>query len=163
MGADRHVLEPFAAFDGQQCIAVLIHDVDFRERGPAVGLEGLAVVLGGQAVAVIERIGLDDGGAGQVLLQELLHPGARDDVRAVRLAGVELDGQFAVEAVRHFGIGFSQAFGRQVSREIDDRYIARAFFDRNIAFAARSGFLAVTGHRIPPKKCIDYQSAEIIT
>ena len=144
--ADRHILEPLAAFDRQQRVFVFVRDVD-RSEGPAVVGDGLSVLLGRVAVALIEGVGLDDGRVLIELLREqFLYPGARDDVRAVFFSGVELDRQFAGQTIGDFVIDLQKPFRRKVSREIDDRSAAGTFFDRDIAFAAGPGFLAVAGH-----------------
>ena len=146
--ADRHILEPLAAFDRQQRVPVLVGDVD-GGKGPAVVGDGLSVLLSRVAVAFIEGVGLDDGRVLiELLREEFLYPGARDDVRAVFFSGVELDRQFAGQSVRDFIVDLQKAFRRKVSREIDDRSAAGAFFDRDMAFAAAPGFLAIAGHRI---------------
>ena len=132
--AHAHVLEPVAACNGQKRGAVLVHDVDGAEV-PAIGGDGLAVLFGGVAVTLIVGVGLDDAGLRQVLLHQLAHPLARDDVGAVGLAGVELDAGLAADVGVDLGVCLAKALGREVAGEVDDGLVAGALGVRDVAVA----------------------------
>ena len=68
MAAHRNFLEVLAAFNGQIHRSLSVHDVN-RAEGPAVDFKGLEVILGGVAVAVIERVGLDNRALRDACLQ----------------------------------------------------------------------------------------------
>ena len=132
--AHAHVLEPFAAGHGQKSRALLVHDVDGAEI-PAVDGDGLAVLLGGVAVALVVGVGLDDAGLGEVLLEQLAHPRARDDVGAVGLAGVELDAGLAADVAVDLGVCLAEALCREVAGEVDDGLVTGAVGGRDVAIA----------------------------
>ena len=92
--AHGHLREPLSAFHRQKRGAVLVQDVH-RGEGPAVHFQSLPVVFRGVAVAVVVGVGLDDGSLRETLRDQLLHPGAGDDVRSLGFAGVELDAHAA--------------------------------------------------------------------
>ena len=56
------------------------------------------MVLGGVAAAFVVGVGLDDDGVRQLLPDKVFDPGAGDDVRAIRLTGVQLDANLTGEA-----------------------------------------------------------------
>ena len=136
--AHGHVVEPLAAIHGQIHSALGVGDVH-RAEGPAIDLQGLAVLFGGVAVALIEGVGLDDGSLRQVALHQLLHPLVGDDVRTVLLAGVQLDGYLAPDFAAYPRVESAQAPGGQVAGEIDDGFVAPALLIGHIALAAQAG------------------------
>ena len=127
----RHAVKPLAAphRDGERVL--LVHDIHGAER-PSVHLQRAPVLLGGVAVALIVRVGLHDGGLGQVLLHQLLHPCGRDDVGAVLLAGVQFHRRVALDAGAHLLVGSDEAFRAQVARKVNNGFVACALFVRHI-------------------------------
>ena len=93
--AHRHFREPFAALDRQHSRALFIHDIN-RRKIPAVDSQRLAVLGRRIARALIIGIRFDNIGFRQFLCYKRLDPRTRDDVRAVRLARMQLDADFAV-------------------------------------------------------------------
>lgn len=116
---DRHVGEVLTACDGQESRVFFVEDVNGAES-PAVGLDGLTMVLGGVAIAAVVGVGLDDGGIGQIFVQKLLDPLARQDIRPVGLAGVELDGHLALDVVLHHLVGTDEALGVELASEVNN-------------------------------------------
>ena len=106
VAAHRNFLEVLAAFNGQIHRSLSVHDVN-RAEGPAVDFKGLEVILGGVAVAVIERVGLDNRALRDTCLQGL-HHFARQDVGTVTLAGMELNGDLARQIVLDQVVEFIQ-------------------------------------------------------
>lgn len=100
-----------------------------------VGGDGLAVLLGGVAVALVVGVGLDDAGLGEVLLDQLADPFARDDVGAVGLAGVELYADLAADVAVDLGVCRAQSLGREVAGEVDDGLVAGALCGSDVAVA----------------------------
>ena len=145
VAADAHLLEPLAAVQRPHGGAVLVEDVHGAEV-PAVDLQRLAVALGGVAVAVIVGVGLHYDAAGDVLLDELLHPGAWDDVGPVGLAGVQLYRHLAREDAADALKGLDEAGGREVSGEKHDGLGAAALGIRDIVVPAGAGNRLIIGH-----------------
>ena len=143
--ADGHGVKPLATLDGPLNIALAVGDVHWAE-GPTVDLEGLEMLLGGVAIASVVGVGLDDGRLGEVLVHELGHPLARDDVGPVLLAGMQLDGHLAIELVSHLGKGLAQAGCREVAREPDDGRIAVALVSGNVDVSIGCRCCVVNGH-----------------
>ncbi len=136
--AHMHFREPLTVFNRQRCYAVLIHDVHRAER-PAVYLQGLAVLRGRVAVALVIGVGLNDVGFRQVVFDQRFHPRARDDVGAVRFAGVQLDAGLAGQAAAHAAENTAQAFRRQIPREVNDGFFPRALRIRDIVVTISAG------------------------
>ena len=139
MAAHRHLVKPLAANDGQRHGVFLVKDVNGAE-GPAVDLQRLAVQLGGEAVALVVGVGLDDVGTLQVLLNEGLHPFARDDVGAILLARVQFHAHAALNHFVHLLVGHDQALGTQVAGEIDHCLVTRALVIGDILVAVGAGY-----------------------
>ena len=76
--------------------ALCVHDVNGAE-GPAVDLQRFQMLFCGITVALIERVGFDDGAVRDLLLQ-CFNQLAWQNVGAVLFAGVQLDGNLAVNA-----------------------------------------------------------------
>jgi len=108
MVADRHLREPLAALDRHHGRAVLVHDVDGRKR-PAICRNRLAVLLRRVAAALVIRVRLDNGRIRQTAREEFPDPRARDDVRPVRLARMELHADLARERARDAVIHLREA------------------------------------------------------
>ena len=136
--ADVHLLKPLAALDRQRGHALGVGDVDGAE-GPAVDLQRLAVLLGRVAAALVIGVGLDDRGLGQAGRQQLLDPGARNDVGALGLAGVQLHGHLPAEDRADLVVDFLQSLLGQIARKEDDRALARALFIGDVAIAVLAG------------------------
>ena len=135
-----HLLHPFAALNGQGDGALLVHDIH-RAEIPAVDLESFAVLLGGIAAALIVSVGLHDDRVVKLLLggEQFLHPRAWDDVGAVGLAGVELDGDLSSQIGAHLLKGLLQAFGREIAREVYDGFVSAALLIGNVGSAGQIG------------------------
>lgn len=144
--AHGHLGEPLAALDRQHHGAILVHDVH-RAEGPAVHLEGFAVLLGGVAVAFIIGVGFHNVGVGQVVFNQRLHPGAGDDVGTVLFAGVRLDRHLAGQAAPDLLKRLAQALGGKVPGEVHHGLLAGALLHRDVMFAARAGLLNRFTHK----------------
>ena len=136
--AHVHLLKPLAALDGERGHAVLVGDVH-RAEGPAVDGQGLAVLLGGVAAALIIGVGLDDGGFGQARSEQLLHPGAGDDVGSLSLAGVELDRHLAGQHRGDLVVDLFEPLLRQVAGEEHHGTLPRALFKGDVQVAPGPG------------------------
>ena len=139
--ADGHSVEPFAAFDRKHrgAVGFVVDDVD-RCEGPAIDLQRFPVLGGRVAVAFMIGVCFDDRGIRDFLFKEFLDPRARQDVRAVLFAGVQLDGDLACQVCTNLFINLLEPFGGKVSCEIDDRFISFSFFVRNVMISAGSWF-----------------------
>ena len=139
VAAHGHAVEPLAATYGEGCGVLLVEDVDGAER-PAVHLQRTAVLLGGVAVALIVRVGLDDAGVGQVFLKEGLDPVAGNDVGAVLLAGVQLHAGASPDVSADLLVGRDESLGREATGEVDYGLVARAGVvgDVKVAVGARA-------------------------
>ena len=93
----------------------------------------------GVAVTIVIGVSLDDVGIFQVFLHQCLHPFARNDVRAVLLAGV----QFYAHAPRnlsvHLLVSLYESLCREVAGEIHHRLVTRALIVRHISVAVAAG------------------------
>ena len=138
VAAHRHAVEPFAAFHRQGQGVLLVHDVHGAE-GPSVDLQSPAVLLGGVAVADIVGIGLDNSGIRDIFLNQLLHPGARDNVRAVLLAGMQFHGHTAHDVAAYRLVGLSQSLRAEVTGKINNRLVAGTLLVGHILVAVLSG------------------------
>ena len=116
---DGHVFEPLSSLDGKECGAFIIGDVNGAE-GPAVDFQCLTVFFGRVAVTFVEGVGFDDMGIRQVCFDQVFDPIPRDDVRSVRFAGVEFDGNFAFDRGADALVDFLQSFRGKVTREVND-------------------------------------------
>ena len=105
------------------------------------------MLLGGVAVTHVVGVGLDDVGIGEVLLQQGLHPLARDDVGAVLLAGVELDAHAAGNVAADLLVGQDEAFGREVAGEIYGGVFAAALVVGEVLAPVRSRLALLLGLR----------------
>jgi hypothetical protein len=123
VGALGHFGEPLAALDGEHDGTLLVHDVHGAE-GPAVDPEGLAVLFGGIAVALVEGVGLYDRGLRGAGGKEVLDPGGGDDIGAVLLAGVELDSQLSGQRPADAGVELFQTLGGEVAGKENDGFFA---------------------------------------
>ena len=121
--AHRHFREPFAALDWQHRRALFIHDID-RRKIPAVDSQRLAVFGRRIARALIIGIRFDNIGFRQFLCYKRLDPRTRDDVRAVRLARMQLDADFARHILRNGIVRLEQAGRRKIPRKIYDSLTA---------------------------------------
>ena len=144
-----HLGEPLAALDRQRRSSVRVHDVH-RTEGPAVDLQGLPVLLGGVAAALIVGVGLHNGRTRQVLFNQLLDPRARDNVWSVRFAGVQLDGNLAGHIAADPAEDFAQALCRKISGKVNCRLFSRALLVRNVMVAACSWNWFLIGHTVFP-------------
>ena len=117
MASNSHLLEPLAALDREGEGVILIYDIH-RAECPAVHLKGFAVQLRGIAVALIVGVGFYDGGIGEVLLNEGLHPLTGNDVGTVLLSGVEFYAHLSGNITAYFLIGGYEAFRRKITGEI---------------------------------------------
>ena len=138
MAAHRHAVEPLAAPNGQGQGVLLIHDVHGTE-GPSVDLQSPAVLLSGVAVADIVGIGLDNSGVGDIFLNQLLHPGARDNVRAVLLAGMQFHGHTAHDVAAYCLVGLPQSLRAEVAGKINNRLVAGTLLIRHVLVAVLAG------------------------
>lgn len=138
MTADVHLVKPLAALYREGGHALLIGDVHGAE-GPAVDFQRLAVLLGGVAAAFVEGVGLDDRRIRQAGGEKLLHPGAGQEVRPFGLAGVQLNGDLALQHGGDAVIEFLEPLFGEVTREEDDGALARALFKGDVAVAANTG------------------------
>ena len=134
VGAVRHMIEPFAAFDRQIHSAFLIHDVNIAELRPAVDLQCFAVLFRRVAVTCIEGVGFNNRGIlqGRLIRQNFLYPGRRNDIRSVRLTGVQLDGNLAGHVGIDLLIGLHDTLRGKITGEINDGFIAGSFGHGNI-------------------------------
>ena len=114
--AHGHFLEVPSAGDGQGDVAVGIHDVH-RAEGPAVGPQGLAVAFRGLAGAGVEDVALHDGALRDAGLQGPHHV-ARQDVGAVGLTGMELDGDAPLQRGTDLFVDAQQALRGDLGREV---------------------------------------------
>ena len=136
--ADVHFVEPLPALDGQRRDALRIRDVHGAE-GPAVDFKRFAVLLGRVAAALVIGVGLDDRrGRGETAREKLLHPRARDDVRSLRLAGVQLDGDLPRQHGRHAVKNLQEAQFGQIAREEHDGALSGALLKRDVAVSVLS-------------------------
>ena len=115
--AHGHFLENEAVLYGEHHFAVFVHDIHVAE-GPAVYLEGFAVLFGSVAVAFVPGVGLHNLGVGNLCL-EFLDPFAGQNIGTVLFAGVELDGNTTGDALVDFLVQLNEASGTQVLGEID--------------------------------------------
>ena len=132
-----HLGEPFAAGHGEVDRSVFVHDIH-RAEGPSVYLQRFPVLLGGIAVSLVVRVCLHDGGLGEIILNQMLHPGPGDDVGAVLLAGVEFDGHFSSEGLADAPIDFFESLGGQVSGKIYGGCLSSSLREGNIVVSAGS-------------------------
>ena len=116
--------------DSRGAVGFVVDDVD-RCEGPAIDLQRFPVLGGRVAVAFIIGVCFDDRGIRDFLFKEFLDPRARQDVRAVLFAGVQLDGDLACQVCTNLFINLLEPFGGKVSCEIDDRFISFSFFFRS--------------------------------
>lgn len=114
--AHGHFLEVPSAGDGQGDFAVGIHDIH-RAEGPAVGPQGLAVAFRGLAGAGVEDVALHDAALRDAGLQGPHHV-ARQDVGAVGLTGMELDGDAPLQRGTDLFIDAQQALRGDLGREV---------------------------------------------
>ena len=121
--AHGHGLEPLATLHGDRHHALFVHDVDGAE-GPAVDFQGLTVLLGRVAVALVVGVGLDDVGIGEVLLHQGFDPFARNDVGAVLFTGVELDAHAAGNLAIDFLVGLDKTFGGKVAGKVNNGFLS---------------------------------------
>jgi len=105
------------SFTGKHHFAVFVHDIHVAE-GPAVHLEGFAVLFGCISVAFVPGVGLHNLGVGHLHLK-FLDPFARQNIGAVLFAGVELDGNASGNALVDFLVQLDEACCTQVLGEID--------------------------------------------
>ena len=76
-------------------ITVLIHDIDRAER-PAVNFKGLSMVGSVFSSAAVKRVRFNNRAVRNRLLQSLNHV-ARENIRSVWFAGMQLDRYFSVD------------------------------------------------------------------
>ena len=145
MASHGHLVEPLAADDRQRKGVFLVDDVH-RAEGPAIDLDGFSVGLRGVAVALVVGVRLDDRRFRQVLLDQGFHPFARDDVRAVLLAGVELDAHAALDVAAHFLIRGDESLGREITGEIDHGFLAIPLVVRDILVSILDGGVVGRAH-----------------
>ncbi len=138
VAADRDLGDPLGALDGEHGCPLLVHDID-RAEGPAVVFDGLAVLFSAVAVTGIKGIGVHDHRVPELGLglNQVFDPGPGDDIGAVLLTGVELDGYLSVDIAVDLVVDLLQALGRQVTGEINDRFISRPLLIGNILLSAR--------------------------
>ena len=136
--ADVHLPEPFAALYGQRRNAPGVGDVHAAE-GPAVDLQRFAVLLGGVAAALIVSVGLNDRRLRQTGGEQLLHPGAGEDVRPLGLAGVQLDGHAAAEHGADAVVDLFEAFFGELAREEHNGALTRTRLIRDVSVAVFAG------------------------
>ena len=86
-------MKSLPALTGNHHRAVLVHNVH-RTEIPAVDLNGFAMIGRSISLALIQSIGFHQVAVGNLLLQGF-HHFPRQNIGAVRLAGVQLDGDFA--------------------------------------------------------------------
>ncbi len=113
--ADRHFLETLPAFNGDHHRAVLVHDVH-RAEIPAVDLEGFAMIRRCVSLALVQGIGFHQSAVGNMLLQGFHHV-PRQDVGAVRLAGMHLDGCLSGNTPIDPGIDLQQPVDTDIFRK----------------------------------------------
>ena len=152
--ADMHFLEPLAALDRQRSRTVRVGDVH-RAEGPAVDLQGLAVVLGRIAAALVIGVGFDDRRLRKAGGEQLLHPGAREDVRALGLAGVQLHGHLAAEDGGDAVVDLLQTLLREVACKEYHGALPRAFVIGDVVVAVPAGNGLVISHVFSSSKRLD--------
>ena len=96
--ADVHLSEPLAAGDRDVDCGERVHDIDRPER-PAVDFECLDMLGCSIAIAMVQRVGLDDMLFWLLPFEELLDPGGWDNVWAMRLAGMQFHSRLSGEYV----------------------------------------------------------------
>lgn len=106
-----------AALHRQHHRALGIHDVH-RAESPAVDFQGFTVVFRGVALTVVKRVRFNDGAVGNACLKGLYHL-ARQDVGAVALTGVQLNGDFAGDLALDEVIELVEVFGVNHLRKIN--------------------------------------------
>ena len=97
------------------------------------------MLLGGVAVAFVVGVRFDNVCVGQVLRDEFLHPGGRDDVRAVLLAGVQFHTDAAANVCRHLLVGVDQALRVELAGEVDDGFVACPLFIGHVLVPVHAG------------------------
>ena len=130
--ADGHFFKVFAAGNGEERCAFRVDNFDGSDFRPAVHANGFQMFFGAVAIAGVVRIRLDNRGAGNVFFNEMFHPGARQNIRPVFLAGVKLDGDAAGDVSVHFFISFFEPFSGEIAGEIYDGGFG--FYMRHIHF-----------------------------
>lgn len=134
VAAYRHLVEPFSSLYGQCEGIFFVDDID-GAKSPAVYLQGLSVLFGSVAVALVVGVGLNDMGLGQLIFNQLFYPFPRDDVRPVGFARVQFHAYAPGHVGAHLFVGFDKTFGAEVASEVDYRLIACAAFVGHILVA----------------------------
>ena len=93
--AHRDFFEMESVTNRQIDITVLIHDIDRAER-PAVNFKGLSMVGSVFSSAAVKRVRFNNRAVRNRLLQSLNHV-ARENIRSVWFAGMQLDRYFSVD------------------------------------------------------------------
>ena len=136
-----HLCEPLAVMHRQCGNTLFIHDIDRTER-PAVCLECFSVVFCRITSAIIVGVRLDDRALIlEPLIKKTSYPRTRDDVRALRLAGVKLDCNLTSEITAHPVIHPDESLRTQISRKINDRFLTCSFLVRDVNITACSRLL----------------------
>ena len=138
MAPDGHFLKPFAAYDGKRQSVFFIHDVH-RTESPSVHLQRLPVLLRRIAIANIICVCFHNAGIGQILADKRFHPFVRNDVRSVLLSRVQFHSDTAFDIGAHLLVSLYQAFGAEIARKVDNRFVAGALFVRHILISVFSG------------------------
>ena len=144
MRAHRHFLQMESVLHRQIDVALGVDDVH-RAEGPAVRLQRFPMAFRGSAGTAVSHVRLDDRRAGN-LRHEIPHHVPGQDVRAVGLARVQLDGDLALNFRVHLLVELDQMLGVDLVGEIDLR-LFRGLWTGRGRFR-RSRRLAVGGLRL---------------
>lgn len=117
MFADGQFRKPFPAGNGKAYVPVLIHDVDGAE-GPAVGPQGFTMPFRGLPRTGIQNIAFHNAAVRNIRLESPDHF-AGQNIRTMRFARMQLDGDLAAHAMIDAGIDLHQPFEADVLREKD--------------------------------------------
>ena len=147
--AHVHLVKPLASLDGERGDAVLIGDVH-RAEIPSVDLQGLPVCFRGVAGAFVIGVGLHDDRFGQTGCQQFLHPWSGNDIGALRLAGVQLDGHLALQHGAYPVVDLLQSLFGQIPGEEHHGAVAGALFKGDVAVAAGPRYGIFLTHILSP-------------
>ena len=139
MAADGDFRDPLGPLNRKRHGPFLIHDIHGAE-GPAVVLYGLAVLLSRIPVAGIEGIGINENGIlkRRLVLNQVFHPGTRNDIGSVLFSGMELYCNFAGDEAIDPLINLLKAFRRKIPCEIHDGLVSCSLLIGDILFPVLS-------------------------
>ena len=101
MATYGHFRKPFASLHRKHGGAFFVHNIH-RCKGPAVHFQRFPMLFRSIAVSVIIGIGFHNGGIGDFLLHQFLHPGTGNDIGAMLLSRMKLHRHFAGEVLFDF-------------------------------------------------------------